>query len=201
MDGRAQPTPQASPQPCWGTCGTPGMSGAAGPKGRDQHGHWAATSLGVLVAQFPAPVPAEASGFQGTLAQASECLLTAHREIRRSMRTPISLHDTTVLSDLISKVSDLLAADNVATALGRPVSGLELADAGYRLLDIASEYNVLAQHFYSEEVQGARARRTSDAAEAEIAAVASKAASLKLGVLTFLTKVAEALQKTAPPLN
>ena len=66
---------------------------------------------------------------------------------------------------------------------------------------IARTVYVLAQHFYSDEVQGARARRPSDAAEAEISVVAGKAASLKLGVMTYLTKVAEALQKLALPLN
>jgi hypothetical protein len=201
VDGQTQRASEACPPLCRDRCEPPSTSGAADPKRQDHHGRRPAASLDALIARFPAPAPAEAPGFQGRLALASECLRTAHREIRRSVRTPISLHDIALLSELLSKVSDLLSADSVATALERPVSVPELADSGYRLLDSANEYYVLAQHFYSEEVQGARARRPSDAAEAEISAVAGKAASLKLGVMTYLTKVAEALQKVALPLN
>jgi hypothetical protein len=65
-------------------------------------------------------------------------------------------------------------------------------------LDTANEYCILAQHFYSDEVQAARTRRPSDAAETEIAAVADKAAVLKLGVMRYLKKVGEALQNATP---
>ncbi len=150
--------------------------------------------LGALVGQFPAPSPAESPGFQDRLSLAAECLVAACREIQRSVRTPISLTDSSILSDLIRKVSDLLAADGVAAALGRPVSGPELADAGYRLLDIVNEYDILAGHFFSGEVQEARIERPSNLVEAEIAAVAGKAASLKLEMMEFLNAVKEALQ-------
>jgi len=113
----------------------------------------------------------------------------------------MSLRDISVLSNLLGKVSDLLAADSVVTALGRPVSGQELADNGYRLLDTAHEYKILAQHFYSDEVQAVRSGRASDTVEAEIAAVTCKAASLKHGVIKYLKKAGEALQNKTEPLN
>lgn len=177
------------------------LYGATGAKRQDPHGLRPATSLDALVELFPAPSPAWASGFQEKLSLASECLLTARREIQRSVRTPISLHNISVLSDLLSRVNDLLAADSVAADIGRPVSGQELIDTGYQLLDSINEYYILAQHFYSDEVQAARARRPSDAAEAEIAVVARKAAALKLGVLKYLKKAGEALQKKVTPLS
>lgn len=177
------------------------LSGGGGAKGQDPLGLPPATSLDALVELFPAPSPSRASGFQEKLSLASECLFAARHEIQRSIRTPISLRDISVLSDLLKRVSDLLGADTVATALGRPVSGQELANSGYRLLDTAHEYNLLAQHFYSDEVQAARAGRPSDSVEAEIAAVACKAASLKHGVMKYLKKAEEALQKKTAPLN
>jgi len=179
----------------------PELSRAAELKRQDPHDLPSTVSLDALVQQFPAPSPAQAPGFQDKLSLASECLFAARREIQRSVRTPISLRDITVLSDLLKRVSDFLAADSVTTVLGRPVSGQELADSGYRLLDIANEYHILAQHFYSDEVRAARARRPSDAAEAEIATVACKAASLKLGVIKYLKKTGEVLQKKATPLS
>ena len=137
----------------------PSLPEAVDAKRQDPRGLRPATSLDALVELFPAPSPAWAPGFQEKLSLASECLFAARREIQRSVRTPISLRDISVLSDLLRKVSDLLAADSVVTALGRPVSGQELADNGYRLLDTAHEYNILAQHFYSDEVQAVRAGR------------------------------------------
>lgn len=179
----------------------PELSEAADPKRQDPHDFRSAVSLDALVQQFPAPSPAQAPGFQEKLSLASECLFAARCEIQRSVRTPISLRDITVLSNLLRRVSDFLAADSVTTVLGHPVSGQEITDSGYRLLDIANEYYILAQHFYSDEVQAARARRPSDAAEAEIAAVAYKAASLKLGVVKYLKRVGEVLQRKATPLS
>lgn len=155
--------------------------------------------LEALAQQFPVPFSTRDPDFRRKLAKASECLSAASREIQRSVRTPLSPGDASALSELLMKISDLLATENVTTVLGRPVSGRELADTGYKLLDSASEYHLLAQHFYSAEVRAARARRPSDAAEAEIAAVAGKAASLKSAVMRYLRRVAEALQSQPKP--
>jgi hypothetical protein len=178
----------------------PSPTRAAGAK-RQNHGLPPAASLIELAELLPAPSPASDPGFHEGLSLASECLFAARREIQRSVRTPISVRDTSIFLDLLRRVSDLLAADGVADDLGRPVTGRELADAGYRLLDTAHEYYILAEHFYSGEVQAARAMRPSDVTEAEIAAVARKAASLKLAVLKYLNKVGEALREKAAPAN
>jgi hypothetical protein len=175
----------------------PELSGTTDPKRRNLCGLRSAVSLDALIQQFPelpAPSPAQASGLCEKLSLASECLFAARHEIQRSIRTPISLFDISALSDLVRKVSDLLAADSVTTVLGRPVSRQELAETGYRLLDSASEYHILAQHFFSDEVQAARISRPSDVVEAEIAAVTRKATSFKLEVMKYLKKAAEALQ-------
>jgi hypothetical protein len=203
-DGQYRAPCGGGPGLCWllRASDLPVLSGAGGPERRDHpHDLRFAVSLDALVQRFPAPSSAGAPDFQATIFLAAECSFAARREIQRSVRTPISLRDVTVLCDLLGKVSDLLTADSVTDALGRPVSGPELADSGYRLLDIAHEYCILAEHFYSDEVQTARARRPSDAAEAEIAAVACKAAALKFGVMKYLKKVGEVLREKATPLS
>lgn len=175
----------------------PKLPGTTDPKRRNPCGLPSAVSLDALIQQFPelpAPSAAQTSGFCENLSLASESLFAACHEIQRSIRTPISLFDISVLSDLVKKVSDLLTADSATTVLGRPVSGQELAETGYRLLDTANEYRILAQHFFSAEVQAARISRPSDVVEAEIAVVTRKATSFKLEVIKYLKKAAEALQ-------
>jgi hypothetical protein len=176
--------------------GAPDLSGATSPKRQDPHGLRSVVSLDALIHQFPAPSPAQAPGFREKLSTASECLLVARREIRRSIRTPMSLPETSILSDLLMRVSDFLGTDSVTSPLGRPVSAEALIDTGYRLLDTAHEYNILARHFYSDEAEAARARRSSDVAEAEIATVAFKAAALKLEVMKYLKRAEEMLRKS-----
>lgn len=175
----------------------PKLPETTGPERWNPCGLWSAVSLDAFIQQFPelpAPSPTQTSGFCENLSLVSESLFAARHEIQRSIRTPISLFDISVLSNMVRKVSDLLTADSVTTVLGRPVSGQDLAETGYRLLDTANEYHILAQHFFSDEVQAARISRPSDVVEAEIAAVTRKATSFKLEVMKYLKKAAEALQ-------
>jgi hypothetical protein len=138
------------------------------------------------------------SGFGEKLFEASRYISVARHYIQRSVRTPLSLSDVSALSRLLNSIADLMTADGVITALGCPISGPELADTGYHLMDTANEYFVLAQHFYDDEVRAARTGRPSDAVEAEVAAVSLKSASLKGSVMEYLKKAQDVLQRPGP---
>lgn len=170
------------------------VSGACGTHRRHADGSDVGVSLDRLGQRLLVLAAATDSDFLETLPLASSYLSAAHRDIQRHVRTPISLSDASALSELLKSVGNLLSLENITTALSRPVSGQELVDTGYQLLDTVNEYVILAQHFYSKEAKAARAERPSDIVEAEISAVSGKASLLKASVVEYLMRVEKVLK-------
>lgn len=172
----------------------PCLSEACGGLSRDRYGPDVAARLEALGEQLPVLGSTADPNFMEKLLLASSYVSTARRDIQRHVRTPIPLSDASALSELLKTIGGILTLESITTALRRPVSGQELIDTGYQLLDTSSEYFILAQHFYSKEAIAARAERPSDVVEAEIAAVSRRATSLKASVMEYLKKVEEALE-------
>lgn len=126
----------------------------------------------------------------------SEYLLIVKRDILRNIRPPISTADTSGLEAVLTSVTDMLSLKSVGDAL--PTSVLELLNTGYDLLDRASQYKVLAGHFFSKEVQAARRGRTSDLVDAEVEAVSTRATNLKKDILEYVDKLVTTLKEPGP---
>jgi hypothetical protein len=170
------------------------ISNGCGMQQRGTCGFGIAAKLDALGQELPVLGSTADPSFMEKMLLASSYLSTARRHVQRNFRTPMSLPDASALSGLLKSIGDLLALESIAEALRRPISGQNLIDIGYQLLDMANEYFILAQHFYSKEVRAARIERPSDAVEAEIAAVSRKAASLKADVIDYLKRAEETLE-------
>lgn len=114
-------------------------------------------------------------------------LLTARRDILRNIRPPISPTETSGFETLLISIADFLELDTISDRL--PASAQSLASEAYKLRDQASQYRVLAGHFFSRSVQAARKERTSDKVDLEVEAVSNKASDLKEKIIEHIDRV------------
>lgn len=137
----------------------------------------------ILHAPSPSPELAE------KLAKDGEYLSIVQRDIQQNVRRPISYTEISAIQELLELVIGVLSQEVVSSALKGPVSASRLAEDGYILLDQISEYSIIAEHFFDEDVRKARAKRTTNEVCIDVKAISDMSKELKKEVLKYIAGV------------
>jgi len=134
----------------------------------------------ILQAPTPSPQLVE------KLAKDGEYLSVVQRDIQQNVRRPISCTQIAAIQEVLELVIGVLSQEVVSSALKGPVSASSLADDGYNLLDQISEYSIIAEHFFDEDVKKARAKLTTNEVCIDVKAISEMSKDVKKEVLKYI---------------
>jgi hypothetical protein len=137
----------------------------------------------ILRAPSPSPELVE------KLANDGAFLSTVQRDIQQNVRRPISYTEISAIQELLELVISVLSQEVVSSALKAPVSASSLEEEGYNLLDQISEYSIVAEHFFDEDVKKAREKLTTNEVCIDVKAVSDMSKAVKKEVLKYIADV------------
>ena len=127
------------------------------------------------------------------LADDKTYLTIVEQDIQKNVRRPISDTQISAIQDLLELVIGVLSLEVVSTAMKAPVSASSLTANGYNLLDQVSEYSIVAEHFFDEDVRGARKNLTTSQVYLDVEAISNMSKEVKKGVLKYIADVIKSL--------
>jgi hypothetical protein len=137
------------------------------------------------VSQAPSPTPE----LLEKLANDGAYLSTVQRDIQQNVRRPISYTEISAIQELLELLIGVLSQEVVSSALKTPVSASSLEENGYNLLDQISEYSIVAEHFFDEDVKKAREKLTTNEVCIDVKAISDMSKDIKKDVLKYIADV------------